>query len=161
MPEVPEILTASRFFLELKLDGSQDPVDGYFMDCKGFKTTQEVVEACEVTPMKWGSANAKKGLVVRTKVPGNSKFTNITLKRGLTVSKTLWQWFADVEAGNWHKQRKLGTLVIYDQSGAARARYHFTNAWPTSYTIADLSAYSNDIEIEELEIACEKLERVN
>ncbi len=52
----PEILTNSRFYVELKLDGSQDPVDAYFMDCKGFKRTQDVVEVCEVTPQRWGKA---------------------------------------------------------------------------------------------------------
>ena len=32
----PEILTASRFYLELSLDGSNQSVDGIFMDCQGF-----------------------------------------------------------------------------------------------------------------------------
>ena len=32
-----ELLTTARFYLELKLDGSQEPIDGYFMECQGFK----------------------------------------------------------------------------------------------------------------------------
>jgi hypothetical protein len=35
MADFPEILTNSRFYLELKLDGSKDSVDGYFMECQG------------------------------------------------------------------------------------------------------------------------------
>ncbi|HBE18367.1 MAG TPA: phage tail protein, partial [Cyanobacteria bacterium UBA11367] len=46
----PELLINSRFYIELKLDGSQEPVDAYFMECKGFKHSQEVIEVCEVTP---------------------------------------------------------------------------------------------------------------
>jgi len=150
----PEILTACRFYLELKLDGSQDPVDGYFMECQGFKTTQEIIEVCEVTPQKWGQNN-QLGNLVRTKIPGNVKANNITLKRGLTISQTLWNWFNQVQQGNWEKQRHSGSLTIYDQAQTIRALFSFRGAWPTSYSIADVSASSSDIEIESVELACE------
>lgn len=154
----PEVLTACRFYLGLELDDSEDPVDGYFMECQGFKTTQDVIEICEVTPQKWGNSN-QMGRPVRTKIPGNVKTNNITLKRGLTISQTLWNWFKEVQQGNWHKQRKDGALTIYDQNGEAKARFEFSRAWPTSYTIADVNAGSSDIEVETLELACEAFVR--
>jgi phage tail-like protein len=157
MPDFPEILTTCRFYLELKLDGSQEPVDAYFMDCKGFKRTQDVIEACEVTPQKWGKA--KYGQVVRTKVPGNVKSNNLTLRRGLTGSATFWKWFEAVQAGNWKEQRKSGSLTVYDQAGTMQARFEFQGAWPTSYTLTDLSASSNEVEIEEVEVAFEEFTR--
>ena len=153
----PEILTTCRFYLELKLDGSQDPVDAYFMDCKGFKRTQDVIEACEVTPQKW--AKAKYGQVVRTKVPGNVKSNNLVLRRGLTCSGTLWKWFEAVQAGKWSEQRKSGSLTVYDQAGSIQARFEFQGAWPTSYILSDLSASSNELEIEEVEVAFEEFTR--
>jgi phage tail-like protein len=153
----PEILTASRFYIELKLDGSQDPVDAYFMECKGFKTTQDVVEVCEVTPQRWGKA--KSGQVVLTKVPGNVKTNNITLRRGLTKSTTLWQWFAAVQEGNWSQKRRDGSLTVYDQGGNPQAIFQFQGAWPISYIASDLSSSSNDLEIEEMEIAVEMFSR--
>ncbi len=155
--QFPEILTTCRFYLELKLDGSTEPVDAYFMDCKGFKRTQEIVEVCEVTPQKWGQAT--RGQVVRTKVPGNVKINNIILRRGLTFSMTLWQWVEEVQKGNWQKQRRDGSLTIYDQSGKAQARFQFQRAWPVNYTLSDFSANSNDLEIEEMELAVEELTR--
>lgn len=157
MPQ-KEILTASRFYLELKLDGSDDAVDGFFMDCKGFKCSQEVIEIAEVTPQKW--AKAKIGRVVRTKLPGNRKTNNITLKRGMTVSKTLWKWFEDVQDGNWAKQRRDGSLTIYNLKGEVQAQFQFERAWPTTYTISDVSASSTEVEIEELEFVCEGFKRV-
>lgn len=153
----PEILTSCRFYLELQLDGSQDSVDGVFMDCKGFKCTQEAIEICEVTPEKWGKAN--KGFVVRTKIPGNIKINNLVLRRGMTCSMTLWKWFEEVQKGNWSKQRRSGSLTIYNQAGSIQAKFQFEGAWPTNYTISDVSASSNDIEIEELELVCEKFIR--
>jgi len=158
MPQ-PEILTACRFYIELSLEGSSDPVDAIFMECSGFKRTQEIVEACEVTPQKWGTANASAGLVVRTKIPGNLKSNNLVLKRGLTCSSSLWQWFDDVQMGNWGELRRDGSVTIYDQASTPQARFQFARAWPTRYTIADLNASSNDFEIEEVELACEDFTR--
>jgi len=154
----PEVLARCRFFLELKLDGSDESVDGYFMECSGFKVTQDIIEATEVTPQKWGKS--KKGLVVTTKIPGNVKYNNLILRRGLTCSMTLWNWLQAVQEGKWGEKRKDGSLVIYDQGAQAQFRLEFKNAWPVSYTISDLAVSSGDLEIEEMEVAVEELKRV-
>ncbi len=159
-PPLPEILTACRFYLAISLGKSGGgSVDAYFMECKGLKRTQEAIEVCEVTPQVWGSGNAKFGRVVRTKVPGNPKSTNLVLKRGMTQSMTLWNWFDAVENGQWAKQLQTGSLTIYDQAGTAQALFEFQNAFPVSYIVADLSSSSSEIEIEELEIAVETFQR--
>lgn len=155
---IPEILTASKFYLELKLEGSQDGVDGVFMECKGFQSTQEVIEFKEVFPEKWNKA--ARGLIVSTKIPGNLKVNNIILKRGLISSKTLWNWFDKVQTGSWHNPKQSGILSIYNQGGKMQAQFEFINAWPTRYSISDLNASSNDFAIEELELACESFKRI-
>ena len=128
------------------------------MDCKGFKCSQEVIEVCEVTPNKWGKA--QKGMVMRTKIPGNVKTNNIVLSRGMISSLTLWKWFEETQKGNWARQRRDGSLKIYNQKGETQAQFQFLNGWATSYKISDLTASSTDYEIEELEIACEVFKRV-
>ncbi|NMG10525.1 phage tail protein [Brasilonema sp. UFV-L1] len=153
-----EILTPHRFYLELKLDNSSEPVDGIFLECQGFKRTQDVIEICEVTPNKWGSAN--KGLAVRTKIPGNVKSGNLTLRRGMTFSIAFWNWFQAVQDGKWASQRKNASLTIYDQAAKEQARFELAGAWPASYKIADVSARSTEIEIEEVEVAFEEFKRV-
>jgi phage tail-like protein len=158
-----EFLTACRFYLELSLDGSKDPIDAIFFECKGLKATQQVIEICEVTPNKWG--NASKGQVVRTKVPGNTKYDNIILRRGMSSSMTFWNWFEYSQGGGWAdggqhpKQRKNGSLTIFNQSGEAAARLQFKRAWPTIFKVSDVSAKSTEFEIEELGIAVEELIR--
>lgn len=156
MPQL-EILTAHRFYLELKLDDSQEQADGTFLECQGFKRTQDAIEICEVTPNKWGKA--QKGQVVRTKLPGNVKSGNLTLRRGITSSIALWNWFQKVQDGKWADQRKNASLTIYDQAGQEQARFELAGAWPTSYKIADVNARSTDIEIEEVEVAFEEFKR--
>lgn len=152
-----EILTAGRFYLELKLAGSKD-ADGIYMDCEGFKSSQEVIEVCEVTPYQWGKAN--KGMVRRIKLPGNVQTDNIILRRGLWSSQILWNWFLDVQQGNWAEQRRSGSLAIYDRKSVVQARFVFLDAWPTSYSISGPDANSTDFAIEELEMACEIFKRV-
>jgi phage tail-like protein len=156
--QVPEILTAHRFYLGLTLDGQQDNVDGFFLECQGFKRTQDAIEIAEVTLNKWGASD--KGQVVRTKIPGNVKSGNITLKRGMTNSLAIWKWFEAVQEGKWADQRKNASLTIYDQSGKEQARFELAGAWPASYKIADVNARSGEIEIEEIEVVYEEFKRV-
>ena len=155
-----EVLTNSRFYLELKLQGSNDLIDGYFIECQGFKRTQEAIEIAEVTAQKWGSKPAPRGRVIRTKLPGNAKSENITLRYGMTISPTMWKWFQTVERGNWAKQFRDGDLSIYDQGGNTKARFRFLGAWPMSYKIGDVKAYGSDFQIEELELAVNEFMRV-
>lgn len=156
----PEILTRSRFYLELKLDKSDDRVDGVFMDCSGFQVTQEAIEIAEVTPQKWGKDGKSLGRVVKTKIPGNVSYGNVTLKRGLTISMVMWNWLAEVQRGDWAKQRRDGSLSIYNQAGEIKFRFEFKRAWPSAYKIADVETTGTDYEIEEVEIVVEELVRV-
>ncbi len=153
-----EILTVSRFYVGLNLDGSIEPIDGYFMECKGFKYTQNVIELAEVFPQNWGKAT--RGRVIRTKMPGNEKVNNINLRRGLSSSMTLWNWIEEVQSGNWADQLRDGRLVIYRQNGEEGARFAFEGAWPVGYSIADSVVSGSDLAFEELELAVETFVRI-
>lgn len=155
-----ELLTSARFYLELKLQGSNDMIDGYFMECQSFKRSQDVIEHCEVAAQKWGSKPAPRGRVVRTKLPGNSKNDNITLRLGMTLSPTMWRWFQTVEQGNWAKQCRDGDLTLYDQSGEIQARFRFLGAWPVSYKVGDVKADASEFQVEEVELAVADFLRV-
>jgi phage tail-like protein len=153
--EPPEILTASRFYLGLSLDKAGD-TDCYFLECRGFQQTQAPIEICEVTN-KLGVGAGQQN--IRTKIPGNIKSGNITLRHGMTSSKELWEWFKAMQDGKWGKQRKLISLSIYNQASKEVARFELTNAWASSYKFTDLNARSTEIEIEELEVAFEQFKR--
>jgi phage tail-like protein len=160
VPEFPELLATSRFYLELQLKDSNDAVDAYFMECKGFETSQEIIEICEVTPQMWGKDGKSRGRIIRTKIPGNISYTNLTLRRGLTVSMTVWNWLEAIQQGSWAVERRDGSLTLYDQGAQAQVRFEFKRAWPVSYSISDLSVSSGELEIEELQVAVEELKRV-
>jgi phage tail-like protein len=160
VPNPSEIFTAHRFYLELTLDGQKD-VDAHFLECQGFKRTQDAIEICEVTSQTWGSTGQSKGLPVRTKIPSNVKSGNLTLRRGMTNSIDFWNWFEDVQNGNWASKRKLASLTIYSQSHDELARFELAGVWPSSYKIADVNVRSTEIEIEEIEVAFEEFKRVS
>lgn len=153
-----EILTTARFYVGLFLDGSDDEVDGYFQECKGFKVSQEVIECPEVTPQAWG--NASHGYLSTVKIPGPIKINNLTLVRSLRSSRTLWNWLDAIRNGGWIDQRRDGAIVIYRNDASEGARFAFEKAWPASYKCSDVKASGSDLAIEELELVCEGFERI-
>ena len=152
------LLMASSFSITLQLDGSSDSLDGVFQGCDGFDFTQEVIEFREVTNERWGKAS--KGRSRLTKLPGNAAGGNITLRRGMTISKSFWLWFSKVQKGNWFEQRKTITANFHEAT-KPQAAFRFTEAWPTRYRIGEMKTDASDVEIEELEIAYEGFERIS
>ena len=94
------------------------------------------------------------------KLPARSKYSNITLKWGVTDDPELWNWHLQWVNGDPKARRKHGSIVLYDRDGVTeKARWNFFNAWPTKWTGPSFNAKGNDIAIETLEIAHERLER--
>ncbi|VEP14162.1 Phage tail protein [Hyella patelloides LEGE 07179] len=154
----PISLMAGGFSIDLQLDGSNDRIDGIFKGCDGFDFTQEVIEFREVTNERWGKATKGRSRVI--KIPGNVAGGNITLRRGMNLSKSFWLWFSLVQKGNWFEQRK--TMFIYfNQENTPRSAFRFTEAWPTRCRIGEMETNASDIEIEEIEIAYEGFERIS
>ena len=92
------------------------------------------------------------------KLPGLTKFGNVTLKRGVTTSLDLWQWYRQIATGQI--SRRNVAIVVLDDAGADVVRYVVTNAWPVKFDPGDLNAKGNDVFVETLELANEGVERV-
>jgi phage tail-like protein len=98
----------------------------------------------------------EKGNVVR-KLTGLNKYGNITCKRGLTDDQKLWEWRKTVIDGK--TERKNGSIVLNDETGAEKLRWNFVEGWATKWTGPAFNATSNDVAIETLEIAHEGLSK--
>jgi len=94
------------------------------------------------------------------KLSGLTKWGNVTLKRGVTSSLELFKWHQDVASGLVAARRKKVVIVVQDESGADKARYVVSDAWPIKYDPGDLNAKGNDVFIETLELVNEGVERV-
>ena len=91
------------------------------------------------------------------KLPGLKKFTNITLKRGITDSLEIYNWFKAIMNGQ--NDRRDGSVILLDEESKPVARWNFKNAWPCKYQGPRLNAKGNEVAIETLELACEWIER--
>ncbi|HKQ79333.1 MAG TPA: phage tail protein [Blastocatellia bacterium] len=91
------------------------------------------------------------------KLTGLNKFSPVTLKRGITDSDELWKWRLTVVNGK--AERKNGSIVLLDDTGAEKLRWNFTNAWPSKWTGPSFNSTSAAIAIEQLEITHEELSK--
>jgi phage tail-like protein len=89
-----------------------------------------------------------------TKIPGQPKFGDITLKRGMTMQgKELAQWRKTVVDGK--TERRGGTITLQDESKKAALVWRFSEGWPSKWTGPALNAKNNEAAIEELVICVE------
>ena len=91
------------------------------------------------------------------KLPALNKYSNITLKRGISDDKNIWDWRKKCIDGK--VERKNGSIILCDNAGEEKVRWEFHEGWPTKLTITGFNATSNDVAIEELTIAHEWVER--
>lgn len=91
------------------------------------------------------------------KLPALNKYSNITLKRGITDNHEIWDWRKKCIDGKI--ERKNGSIVLLDDGGTEKCRWNFHEGWPTKLTVAGFNATSNDVAIEELAIAHEFVEK--
>lgn len=99
--------------------------------------------------------NNPKGLPVLKKLPGSRKYGDITLKRGRTDSKVLWDWIKQVQDGKIDDARKNGSIVLYDYAGSEKSRFNFLNAWPSKVSIGSMQAGGSEVLLEECTITHE------
>ena len=95
------------------------------------------------------------------KLSGLTKYGNVSLKRGVTDSRELFDWHQQIVQGQISSSRRNVVIVVLGEAGEDRARFAVSNAWPTKYDPSDLSAKGNEVFIECLELANEGIERVS
>lgn len=85
------------------------------------------------------------------KLPKISKQSTISLKRGITDSDTLWDWYKKTAAGNI--ERKSGCIILIDSEGNDQRRWEFEGAYPVKWAGTDLNAGNASVSIETLDLA--------
>jgi phage tail-like protein len=117
-----------------------------FQECSGFDSTVDVIEHRE------GGENS-----TLRKLPGMTKYSNISLKWGITDDRELYDWHRRIVQGDI--ERKNGSIVLLDRHGDEKIRWNFIRAWPTKWDGPDFNAEGTDVAIETLELAHEGVER--
>ena len=118
-----------------------------FAEVGGLMMEQDIIEYRE------GSDTA----TVR-KLPGLRKYGNISLKRGYTQNRELWDWRKTTIDGT--TERKSGAIILRDEAGEAALRWEFREGWVSKYEGPALKATANEAAMESIEIAVEDVQLI-
>jgi phage tail-like protein len=119
---------------------------GLFSECSGLEATME--------PKVIQAGGHNYGAVQRA---GPVTFATVILKRGLTASRHLWQWFEFVTAKHAYAYRLRATITLMDAAANPRLVWELERALPVKFKGPDLNAAATEVGIEELHIAHEGL----
>jgi len=147
MPPVFREDPYSSYNFEVIVTGVSDDgkaVKGSFSEVSGLEVAMDPIEY----------RNGSEDITMR-KVPGLKKFTNITLKRGVTGDLAFWNWV--VEGMNGLVRRTEGAIVMLDENRREVVRWTFRRAYPCKWTGPGLNAKNNEISMETVEICHEGL----
>ncbi len=117
-----------------------------FQEISGMDVENQIIE--------YRSSNSP--LFSTEKMPGITKYGNITMKRGVFVNdNTFWNWHNEIKM-NTIKRRTI-IIKLLDETGNVTMKWQLNNAWPTKITSTDLKSDGNEVAIDTLEIAHEQL----
>jgi len=136
---------------------------GTFAEVQGLHTELEMENFQE------GGRNERTQRFAKT-----AKYPNLVFKRGVTARSDLWDWQAQVLAGEDTAIRKSGLIILFDRNGASAtvagytaaaripvAAWTFERGLPAKLQGPGLDAKANSVAIEILEISHERLQRVS
>lgn len=130
---------ASKFWVEI--GGIAEAV---FAECSGLSVDTEVLEYAE------GGLNDHVH-----KLPGRSRYSNVTLRRGWAQSDELWKWYQKIVDGTI--ERRPVSIVMYENkgqnSGQPVARWDLQRAYPIRWQGPEFRSDSNATAVETLELA--------
>lgn len=98
----------------------------------------------------------------KRKMPGQRKFSNVTLKQG--VFKGLKNFYGWVDGGtapnsvrSRNDYRRTVIITLMDETNTAIVSWTLTNAFPVKVQFSDLKADANEVAVDTLELAHEGL----
>jgi phage tail-like protein len=140
-------LPAFNFVVQLIESGGTRRTVAGFSECAGLEATLEILEYQE------GGVNDRVH-----KFPSRVTFGNLTLRRGLSIDSTLREWHYDVLRGI--PDRRDGLIIVTNEQREPVLAWKFERGLPVTWTGPTLDASANEVAIETLEIAHERLEPV-
>jgi phage tail-like protein len=120
-----------------------------FTSCSGLGVTRETKEVEE------GGINDRVHIL-----PGRIKYDKLTLKRGVTYSTYLWDWFHEGYLNGKVKRRNM-TLYLYGVNGLALKQWNILEAYPVKWSGSEFRSDSQEVAIETVEFVHEGFEVSN
>lgn len=112
----------------------------WFTECNGLNVERES------TPHSEGGVND-----YIHQLPGQVKYTNITLKRGIGDDEQLWKWFQEGLYDGKVKRQNV-SIILFSTDRKKGKRWNLREAYPVKWTGPTLKTDSNNVAFETLEI---------
>ena len=138
--------TSFNFRVEIAGKNGEPLCNAEFSDCDGLETTMEVKTIRE------GGRNT-----AQIRLAGPQTFGSLTLKRGMTQSFHLWDWFSDTMQDPGLRADAQIVLLSADHA-TVRATFKLSRCIPIKIKAPALNAKDGIIAVEEFQMAYETLE---
>lgn len=130
-------LTTFRFGVEI-----ENTVVGIF-ECSGLQA--------EIEEYAYPEGGMNRHLHV---LPGRIKYQRIVLKRGVTISSTLWDWYKESLTSR-KGIRKNVSIILFNERMEEVNRWNFKGCWPQKWEGPELKADASRIAVETFELSHE------
>jgi phage tail-like protein len=120
----------------------------------GFQEMSNV--GMEVTVAEYRNGNMRENSV--QKITGLNKATDVTMKRGVIGSLNLYRWLDDIRNGNQNAQRTVTIELQNEDRSQVVQVWKLLRAKIIKHVSGPFNAKGNDVAMEELTIAYERLE---
>ena len=121
-------------------------------DTIGFSEVDLPAGEIEVIEYREGNEIASRA----RKLPGLTKYANVTLKRGVAGDLELFEWWQSGRDGQLLRRKVVITLL--DEQRQPVQRWVLRDAWPAKLDYSTLNARGNEVVVETLELAHEGFE---
>lgn len=93
------------------------------------------------------------------KLPGIEKYPHVMLKRGVTGDLLLWQWRQEVRDGGTAFPAVRNVVIqLQNEKHVSVYKWTLTNAWCTKLSGPSLKGQGNEIAIETMELAYDRID---
>ena len=110
----------------------------------------------EITVSEYRNGNSKENSVI--KITGLNKATDVTLKRGVIGSLSLYQWLNQIRNGDQAALRTVTIQLQNEDHSAVVQTWKLLRARIIKHTSGPLNAKGTDVAMEEMVLAYERLE---
>ena len=111
----------------------------------------------ENTPIDYREGADKLNSV--RKLPGKEEYKNLVLRRGLSGNLELWNWRKEVrDGGTAFPPTRDVTIQLQNDVHESVYKWKLTNAWCAKLSGPSLNAKGNEIAIETMELAFDRID---
>lgn len=96
------------------------------------------------------------GFTEMSKIQGTHTVSDVTLKRGVIDSTSLWNWINSARSSAPTAKKQV-TITLRNEANQPAEVYKLSQATPKKYTGPALSGKGTDVAIEELVLVCENI----